>query len=75
MENSKPPKSYNKWLDLITIPAQMGIIIFIFYKLGIYLDNNYPSNTLYYYKILTLVGVALSLYNVIRQVNKIGKRQ
>jgi hypothetical protein len=28
-----------------------------------------------YYKILVMVGVALALYNVIRQVNEINKSQ
>ena len=73
MENNKPQKPNNKWLELINIPAQMGIIIFGFYKLGEYLDNNYPNKTIYYFKVLIMVGVALSLYNVYRQVNKIGK--
>ena len=75
MENNTPPKPFNKWLALINIPAQMGIIIFLFYKLGVYLDQDYPSNKVYYFKILTMVGVTLSLYNVYRQVNTIGKNQ
>ena len=75
MENNTPQKPFNKWLALINIPAQMGIIIFLFYKLGVYLDEHYPSNQVYYFKILTMVGVTLSLYNVYRQVNTIGKNQ
>jgi hypothetical protein len=33
-----------------------------------WLDENHPHPRVYYNKILVLVGVALALYNVIRQV-------
>ena len=74
MENNKPPKEYNKWLAFINIPVQMGAIIYAFYWAGLWLDNNYPSEKVYYYKILTLVGVFIALYNVYRQVNEIGNK-
>jgi hypothetical protein len=41
---------------------------------GNWLDENYQSKV-YYNKILVMVGVALALYNVIRQVNEINKSQ
>jgi predicted MFS family arabinose efflux permease len=65
----------NKWLALINIPIQMGAIIFLFSYLGDWLDENYPHPKVYYSKILVLVGVALALYNVIRQVNEINKTE
>jgi hypothetical protein len=34
-----------------------------------------PNPKVYYNKILVMVGVALALYNVIRQVNEINKSQ
>lgn len=74
MENNKPPKGYNKWLAFINIPIQMGVIIYAFYWIGLWLDENRPSEKVYYYKILTLVGVFIALYNVIRQVNEIGNK-
>jgi hypothetical protein len=43
--------------------------IFAFSYLGNWLDENHPHPRVYY-KILVLVGVALALYNVIRQVNE-----
>ncbi|WP_310555255.1 AtpZ/AtpI family protein [Flavobacterium sp.] len=73
--NNQEKKGYNKWLSLINIPIQMGIIIFLSYKLGFWLDENHPSKTLYYYKLFTILGVFLALYNVYRQVNEIGKNQ
>ena len=72
--NNQEKKGYNKWLALINIPVQMGIIIFGFYKLGFWLDEKYPSEKVYYYKILTMVGVSLALYNVYRQVKQIGDK-
>ena len=76
MENQNQNKnSYIKWLGLINIPAQMGVIIYLFYKLGFWLDGNYPNDKVYYFKILTLLGVFIALYNVYRQVTELGKNQ
>jgi hypothetical protein len=52
----------------------MGVIILFAYG-GNWLDENYPNLKVYYNKILVMVGVALALYNVIRQVNEINKSQ
>jgi uncharacterized membrane protein YiaA len=74
--NKDPKKNnYNKWLSLINIPIQMGVIIFLFSYLGNWLDDNHPSDKVYYVKILVMVGVVLALYNVIRQVKEINKNQ
>ena len=72
MEQS--PKKPNKWLALVGIAAQMGAIIFLFSKLGLWLDENHPSEKVYYYKLLGMVGVVLALYNVFRQLNDINKQ-
>ena len=71
--NNQEKKNYNKWLALINIPIQMGVIIFVFYKLGFWLDTNHANEKVFYYKVFTLVGVFLALYNVYRQVNEMGK--
>jgi len=74
MQNNSPEKGkYNKWLALINIPIQMGFIIFLFFKLGEWLDANYTNPKFYYYKLFTIIGVFIALYNVYRQVNEIGK--
>jgi hypothetical protein len=72
MENKPSPKK-NKWLALISIPAQMGITIFLFSFFGEWLDINYPNNRVYYHKIILMIGVFLAMYNTIRQVNQINK--
>jgi len=75
MDKEPNKKPYNKWLALINIPIQMGVIIFLFAYLGAWLDENYPNPKLYYNKILIMVGVFLAMYNVYRQVNEINKSQ
>lgn len=75
MEKKPNKKQASKWLSLINIPIQMGVIIFLFSYGGNWLDENYPSPKVYYNKILVMVGVVLALYNVIRQVNEINKSQ
>jgi hypothetical protein len=66
-------KPLNKWIQLISIPAQMGIVIFLFAYLGQYLDKKYQSEN--YVKIFTVIGVFLALYNVIRQVNQLNNNE
>jgi F0F1-type ATP synthase assembly protein I len=70
IQNNKN-KPLNKWIQLISIPAQMGVVIFLFAYLGQYLDEKYNSEN--YVKIFTVVGVFLAMYNVIRQVNQLNK--
>lgn len=74
-QNSNNNKPSNKWMQLISIPAQMGIIIFLFAKIGMYVDEKYPNKNNIWFLLFTLLGVALSLYNVIRQVNKINSNK
>lgn len=69
------PNNRNKWLALISIPTQMGAIIYLFYFIGSWLDENHPSDTVYYSKILAMLGVCIAIYNVIRQVNEINKTE
>ncbi len=73
MDDNQNKKNHNKWLSLINIPIQMGIIIFAFACFGSWLDENYPSPKVYYNKVLAIVGVGLAMYNVIRQVNQMNK--
>lgn len=74
-EKRNKKKQASKWLALINIPIQMGVIIFAFSYAGNWLDENHPNPKVYYNKILVMVGVGLALYNVIRQVNEINKSQ
>lgn len=59
----------------MNIPFQMGIIIFLFSFLGKWLDEKYPNPNNIYLKAVTMLGVAIALYNVIKQVNNLNKDQ
>ena len=75
MTSNKDPKKQNntKWLALINIPIQMGVIVFLFSYLGNWLDAKYSNPNTIYVKILTLVGVAIAFYNINRQLKDINK--
>jgi len=73
MNNQQKKKQRNKWLSLINIPIQMGIIVFLFAYLGKWLDTKYPNEHSIYVKIITLVGVAIAFYNINRQLKEINK--
>lgn len=73
-DNQNPKKrTNNKWLALINIPIQMGVIVFVFSYLGNWLDAKYPNPHRIYVKILTLIGVAIAFYNINRQLKEINK--
>ncbi|MEY3500618.1 MAG: hypothetical protein RL308_2287 [Bacteroidota bacterium] len=74
MSNKDPKKQNNiKWLALINIPIQMGVIVFLFSYLGSWLDEKYPNPNKIYVKILVFVGVAIAFYNINRQLKDINK--
>jgi F0F1-type ATP synthase assembly protein I len=75
MTESQDPKkrTNNKWLALINIPIQMGVIIFLFAYFGNWLDEKYPNPHNLFVKILTLLGVAIAFYNINRQLKEINK--
>ena len=76
MENQQQKKKQrNKWLALINIPIQMGIIVFLFAKLGQWLDQKFINEYNLYVKILTMVGVAIAFYNIARQLKEINKSE
>lgn len=70
--NPNPKKPSNKWLALINIPIQMGVIVFLFAYAGKWLDNRYGNPHRLFVKLLTLVGVAIAFYNLNRQLKEIN---
>lgn len=74
MSSNRPDKkNKNKWIVLLTIPAQMGATIFLFSWFGSWLDEKYGNVKKINQMIFTLLGVFLSLYYVIKQVNQLNK--
>lgn len=72
-ENNEPKnRSNTKWLALMGIPFQMGIIIFLFTYLGMWLDEKYSEDSAVFTIVLSLLSVFIALYNVIRQVKNLN---
>lgn len=70
-----PDKKVNKWLVFVSMPVQMGVTIYASYWLGTWLDDRYQISGSWGMKGLTMLGVVISLYQFIRQVNYINKHE
>lgn len=70
--NQQKKRQPNKWLALINIPIQMGVIIYAFSVFGGWLDMNFPNKNNIYIKVITIVGVAIAFYNLNRQLKDIN---
>ena len=66
-------RNFSKFARLSGIGVQMGATIFLGAYLGRYLDQKYPMEKKWFTIGLTLLSVGLSLYNVLRQVNKMNE--
>lgn len=73
--SEKKPNKLPKFARLSGIGLQMGVTIFLGAYLGKYLDEKYPSNKKWFTIGFTLLAVAIALYNVLRQVNKINAEE
>jgi uncharacterized membrane protein YfcA len=63
----------NQYLELMGIAAQMGVTIFLGAYFGRWLDEQYPSDKKWFTMIMTILAVVVSLYLVIKQVNKLNQ--
>lgn len=63
----------NKWLVLMNIPFQMGVIIFIGVYVGKWLDESLQNDEAVYTIVFSLLSVFIALYNVIQQVKNLNK--
>ena len=70
-ENKKPEKPLKNVAVLSGIAIQMGVTIYLFVILGKWLDAKFNNDDKLFIIIMTLLGVAISLYAVIKQVNRI----
>lgn len=68
------PKQRNKILELTGVAAQMGATIFLGAYLGKFLDGKYPMEKKWFTIAFTLLAVGISLYNVLKQVNRINEK-
>lgn len=70
-ENKKQGKQLKNLALLSGIAIQMGVTIYLFVILGKWLDTKFYHGDKLFIIITTLLGVAISLYMVIKQVNRI----
>ena len=70
-ENKKPEKPLKNVAVLSGIAIQMGVTIYLFVISGKWLDAKFNNDDKLFIIIMTLLGVAISLYAVIKQVNRI----
>lgn len=74
MEPQKPRKKENKTLQnaarLSGAGLQMGVTIYLGNLLGSWLDTKF--NTAYLENTITLAAIFISIYSLIRQVNKLN---
>lgn len=73
MKNNKDKESVNKYLHYSGLGFQMIASIGAFTWLGYYLDERKGNESLIFTAILSLIGVALSIYIVIRSVTSKNK--
>jgi hypothetical protein len=64
--------SVRRWAALSAIGIEMGVIIYLFVKLGMWLDQMYNPDGKAFTVICTLAGVGGSLFLVVKQTNKLN---
>ena len=72
-DNSNSKKGTSNYIRFTSVGIQMAGTIAFFSWLGNYLDNKYKCETPWWTISLSLFGVLVSLYLVIKEVIKIGK--
>jgi len=68
----KGSNNIKRWAVLSAIGIEMGIIIYVFVKLGAWLDASYNSGNNGYIIATTFIGIAISLFLVVKQTNKLN---
>jgi F0F1-type ATP synthase assembly protein I len=71
--NKQDKKPHHKWIALINIPFQMGVIIGAGVYFGYWLDKEYNNEKSLFIIIFSLLAVFIALYNVLRQVKDLNK--
>jgi F0F1-type ATP synthase assembly protein I len=75
MPDRKGAESRSRFARLSGIGLQMGITIFLGAYLGKFLDQKFPSDKRWFTIGLTLFSVAVALYNVLKQLNRINDEE
>ena len=70
--NNSPKKPLKNALILTGAAFQMGATIYLFVFLGKWLDGTCNDGNRFYTIVSTLAGVGVSLYLIIKQLNRIN---
>lgn len=71
---TKPRKEQpSKYLEFVNLAVQMGIIIAAGVFLGIWLDKKFPNDFSGFTIGVSLLGVFIALYQVIRKVTRLSQ--
>ena len=73
-QDQKPKDQLKSALILTGVGLQMGITIYLFVLLGKWLDSEYNNGDKLFVIIGTLLGVAVSLYVIVQQLNRIHSK-
>jgi Sec-independent protein secretion pathway component TatC len=74
MDQQKPPRKKNNLKNfamLSGVAFEMGAIIFLAVKGGVWLDEHYQNDKRIFTAIATLLGVAISIWVVLQQLKRI----
>ncbi|MFZ4863114.1 AtpZ/AtpI family protein [Sphingobacterium sp. Mn56C] len=75
MKDKKTNNKLNKWIVFTSMPFQMGATIYLFFWFGSWMDQKFEVEEGWWTKGLTMLGVVASLYQFIRQANRISKNE
>lgn len=70
-QKPQPKKQLKNAAILSGIGIQMGVTIYLFVKLGKWLDINYNNGDKLYIIIFTLAGVGISMYTLIKLLKRV----
>lgn len=74
-KNNKQGKSISKYLRFTSVAFQMGATIGLLTLFGLWLDSKFPNNYSLYTVIFSLLGVFVSMYQVIKQVTSMNNEK
>lgn len=75
MTKNKKNAPLDKYLEFVNIAFQMAVIIGAALLLGIWLDNKFPNKFSGFTIGITLLGVFVALFQVIRKVSRMSKEE
>ncbi len=64
---------FNRWVQLSGVGIQMGVTIYLFARLGKWLDAKYSTEKPYFTLVLVIIGVLVSLFWLLQTLKKINK--